>query len=84
MRKNCIGSEGSKYLAEALKVQNSIQNIMCVFWRVRSNLCNIVNFYDFRLSDNDLGDEGMKYFAEALKVNRSIQNIQYMNSLNQK
>ena len=87
---NKLGAEGSKTIAEALKVNTSITNIKHARMRLVS-ISFVAGCDEIRHSslpsnhpswrpfcsprDNDLGPEGGKAIGEALKINTSITNI---------
>ena len=78
---NNIGDEGAKALAEALKVNQSLQdlNLSCR----KNDTYYLISLYSFfepstghhTFVDNNIGSEGAKTLAEALKVNQSLQNL---------
>lgn len=66
-----IGVEGCKYLSQALKLNNSINqiNLGCKF-RIFQSV-----FLVLFKKDNDIKSEGCKYLVDALRTNGSIQEL---------
>ena len=85
---NHIGDKGWKYLAEALKVNNSLEKIELNDFGIKTEgakcLVEVLKVNTslkyILLRCNDLGDEGMKHLKEGLKVNRSVEEIQLDNN----
>ena len=76
---NNIGDEGAKALAEALKVNQGLQdlNLTCrkndTYYFISASLFPSFHWPSF--IGNNIGSEGAKALAEALKVNQSLQNL---------
>ncbi len=65
---NRIGSEGAKYLANALQ-HNKVSFVCFLIYPNRFNYsAQTITIIDFQC--NKIGDEGAKYFANALEYNR--------------
>ncbi len=64
---NQIGAKGAEAIAEALKVNGSLQNL---------ELTSIaVMLLIYLLIANQIGDKGAEAIAEALKVNKVLQKL---------
>jgi hypothetical protein len=84
---NGLGSEGGKAIAEALKINSSIQHLNLQSNENPSFFSFFVIFIIFfpqtpkktksisKKKDNEIGPEGVVLIAEALKINSSIQHL---------
>jgi Ran GTPase-activating protein (RanGAP) involved in mRNA processing and transport len=86
---NNIGDEGAKYLAEAIKLNSTLQEIYLDLNNIEAQgaeyLAEAIKVNStlrvIQLNSNNIGDEGTRYFAEAIKVNSALQqiNLDYTN-----
>ena len=74
---NCIGDTGVTAVAEALKVNTSVQRIDLSGERCQWRVFDVVDRLTICvcLSDNDIGAAGGTAVAEALEMNITVQEI---------
>ena len=67
---NNIGKEGAKDISEALKINQTLQNL-----DLREIIYLIYLLFILFIGNNDIGKEGAKDISEALKINQTLQNL---------